>query len=86
MFKIYFLVQIIGWYGVIRKKEKKLVCAISRKLFLDWKTYLWGIGDPKMVQNDSKRSSIYSKMVPNGPPPKPRPRRQQKSPARGLNN
>ena len=42
------LVQINGWDGLSRIEEKKLVCAIPRKCVFGWKTYLFGIGGPKM--------------------------------------
>ena len=43
------LLQIRIFYGAISIAETKLVCDISRKFILGWKTYLGGIGGPKMV-------------------------------------
>ena len=87
--KIYFLwfvVQIKSCDALFRIEETKLVCAVSRKLILGWKTYFLGKGGPKMVLKLIQNGVwMILKWIQNGPKwsPPPHLRRQQKSPARG---
>ena len=46
--RVFFLVQIKGWYGVIRTEEKVSMYHF-KEINFGWKIYLFGIGDPKMV-------------------------------------
>ena len=59
--------QIKGSYPVFRIEEKNDMCHFKERYF-GWKTYLFGIGDPKMVLK-------WSQMVFPYPHPHPHPRR-----------
>ena len=77
-----------GWYCVIRMQETKLVCAISRKLILGWKAYVFlHRGSQTSPENDPKSwpKMLPKKLSPNYPPPHSHPRRQQKSFASAKN-